>query len=369
MDRNISFFNYSDLFLKHEKELLDVFQSVGEKGAFIMQQELSDFESNIADYTGAKFVLGVANATDAIQLLLKAGGVGPGDEVIFCSHTMVATASAIAFTGATPVPVEVGSNHLIDPESIKGAITSKTKAIIPTQLNGRIANMDEILNIANEYNLQIYEDSAQALGAKYKGQSAGTFGLGGCISFYPAKTLGCLGDGGAVLTNDKDIYNKIKLMRDHGRGDDGNVSIWGFNSRLDNLQAAILNFFFQSYEETVERRRNIARLYHENLKDSLNVILPPSPDIDEDHFDIYQNYEIEAETRNELKEYLAENGVGTLIQWGGKAGHEFRDVGFTQSLPLTEKVMRSSLMLPLNMTVTNDEIRYICDCIGNFYND
>jgi len=366
---NIPFFNYSALFKDHEKTIVEILSDVGHRGAYIMQNDLSDFESNIEKYTGIKHAIGVANATDAMQLLLKAGGIGIGDEVIFCSHTMVATASAIAFTGATPIPVEVGTDHLIDPDSIIKAITSRTKAIIPTQLNGRVADMGKILDIAQEYGLQIYEDSAQALGAKYKGQCAGSFGLGGCISFYPAKTLGCFGDGGIVLTNDDNIYNTIKLMRDHGRGEDGNVSIWGFNSRLDNLQAAILNFFFQDYDKTVERRRYIADLYHENLKGLDKLTLPPSTNSDGNHFDIYQNYEIEAEKRDKLKEYLSDRGVGTLIQWGGKAVHEFRDLGFNQSLPFTEKLMRNSLMLPLNMTVTDDEVKYICKCVRNFYND
>jgi dTDP-4-amino-4,6-dideoxygalactose transaminase len=369
MQKKIPFFNYQSLYDEHKTQLTQIFQDVASRGAFIMQEDLVSFEKNLAKYTGAKFALGVANATDAMQLLLKAGGIGVGDQVIFCSHTMVATASAIAFTGATPIPVEAGVDHLIDPESIRKAINSNTKAIIPTQLNGRVANMDEILEIARVHNLQVYEDSAQALGAKYKGQSAGTFGLGGCISFYPAKTLGCFGDGGAVLTNDKNIFNKIKLMRDHGRGADGNVSIWGFNSRLDNLQAAILNFFFQTYDKTVARRREIANLYNQNLEGLINIVLPQSPDSDSMHYDVFQNYEIEADERDNLKEYLSNHGVGTLIQWGGKAVHEFRDLGFKQSLPFTENVMRKILMLPLNMSINNDEIIYICECIKNFYND
>jgi dTDP-4-amino-4,6-dideoxygalactose transaminase len=367
--KNIPFFNYPALFEEYSEDLTDIFKNISGRGAFIMQNDLSNFESNIEKYTGIKHAVGVANATDAIQLLLKAGGVGVGDEVIFCSHTMVATASAIAFTGATPIPVEAGSDHLIDPDSIIKAITSRTKAIIPTQLNGRVADMDKILNIAQEYGLQIYEDSAQALGAKYKDQCAGSFGLGGCISFYPAKTLGCFGDGGLVLTNDDDIYNAVKLMRDHGRGEDGNVSIWGFNSRLDNLQAAILNFFFQDYDKTVNRRRSVADLYHEELKGINELILPPATNSNNNHFDIYQNYEIEAERRDKLKSFLSDNSIGTLIQWGGKAVHEFKDLGFTQSLPITEKIMRDSLMLPLNMTVTDVEIKYICRCIRSFYND
>ena len=295
---NIPFFNYQSLFKQNEKTLLEIFSDVGRRGAYIMQNDLSDFEMNIEKYTGIKHAIGVGNATDAMQLLLKAGGIGVGDEVIISSHTMIATASAIAFTGATPVPVEAGTDHLIDPESIISAITSKTKAIMPTQLNGRVANMDMIFSIAKEYGLQIYEDSAQALGAKYKNQCAGSFGLGGCISLYPAKTLGCFGDGGLVLTNDEDIYNKIKLMRDHGRSKDGSVSVWGFNSRLDNLQAAILNFFFQSYDETINRRRNIANLYFKELKEIGKLKLPPAVDSDENHFDIYQNFEIEIENRD-----------------------------------------------------------------------
>ena len=368
MITNIPFFNYQLLFDQHKEQLTNIFQDVSSRGAFIMQDDLINFEERLAKYTCAKYALGVGNATDALQLLLKAGDIGVGDEVIFCSHTMVATASAVAFTGATPIPVEAKEDHLIDPKSIKDAITSRTRAIIPTQLNGRIASMDEIVNIAKEHDLQIFEDSAQALGAKFKGQSAGTFGLGGCISFYPAKTLGCFGDGGAVITNDENIYNKIKLMRDHGRGEDGNVSVWGFNSRLDNLQSAILNYFLNSYDQTVERRRNIARLYHERLKGISEIVLPPAPDSDTVHFDIFQNYEIQAEKRDKLREFLFENGIGTIIQWGGRAVHEYKDLGFTQSLPYTEHLIKKILLLPLNMFVTDDEIDYICDNIARFYN-
>ena len=366
---NIPFFKYPDLFTQHSEDLTDIFQKVASRGAFIMQNDLVEFEDNLAKYTGIKYALGVANATDAMQLLLKAGGIGEGDEVIFCSHTMVATASAIKFTGATPVPIEAGADHLIDVTLIESAVTSKTKAIMPTQLNGRVANMDEIMKIADKYDLQVYEDSAQALGAKYKGQSAGSFDMGGCISFYPAKVLGCFGDGGAVLTNNKEIYKTIKLMRDHGRGEDGNVSLWGYNSRLDNLQAAILNYFFENYGDTIQRRRAIANLYAETLKDISHIVLPPAPDSDVNYFDIYQNYEIEVDRRDELKAYLAENGIGTLIQWGGQAVHEFIDLGFNKSLPYTEKIMRSSLLLPINMSITDYEILHVCRAIRGFYND
>jgi len=366
-NKKISFFDYTDLFKKNEKDLVNIFRNVSKKGAFIMQEELSIFESKLEKFTGIKHAIGVANATDALQLLLKAGGLSSGDEVILCSHTMIATASAIKFTGATPVPVEARQDHLIDPASIRKAITKNTKAILPTQLNGRVANMDEVCKIADEYNLQVYEDSAQALGARYKGKSAGSFGLGGCISFYPAKVLGCFGDGGAVLTNNDDIYSQIKLMRDHGREDDGNISTWGYNSRLDNLQAAILSFFFDKYNETIDRRRDIANHYHDRLKDITALKLPPAPNSNIDHFDIYQNYEIESNKRDDLKIFLSNHYIGTLIQWGGKAVNEFKDLGFSQKLPYTENIMRNSLMLPLNMTITDDEIDYVCDIVGKFY--
>ena len=366
-NKKISFFDYTDMFKKNEKDLVNIFRDVSKKGAFIMQEELSIFESKLEKYTGVKHAIGVANATDALQLLLKAGGLSQGDEVILCSHTMIATASAIKFTGAIPVPVEAGEDHLIDPASIRKAITRNTKAILPTQLNGRVANMDEVCKIADEYNLQVYEDSAQALGARYKGKSAGSFGLGGCISFYPAKVLGCFGDGGAVLTNNDDIYSQIKLMRDHGREVDGNISTWGFNSRLDNLQAAILSFFFDKYNETIDRRRDIANHYHDRLKDITGLKLPPPPNSNIDHFDIYQNYEIESNKRDDLKIFLSNHYIGTLIQWGGKAVNEFKDLGFSQKLPYTENIMRNSLMLPLNMTITDDEIDYVCDIVGKFY--
>ena len=161
---------------------------------------------------------------------------------------MIATASAIKFAGAIPIPIEAGEDHLIDHTKIEEKITKNTVAIMPTQLNGRVAKMDEIELIADKYNLAIFEDSAQALGAKYKNKFAGTFGVGGCISFYPAKILGCLGDGGAVLCNDESIYKKILLLRDHGRDEKGNIDVWGYNSRLDNIQAGFLNFYMDSYE-------------------------------------------------------------------------------------------------------------------------
>ncbi len=366
--KQVPFFNYSFVFETQKKQFLACLDDVGSRGAFIMQKDLLDFEQHLADYSGAKYAVGVGNATDGLEMLLVAGGVGPGDEVIFCSHTMVATASAIHVSGAVPVPVEAGADHLLNPEAIEKAITSKTKAIMPTQLNGRTCDMDAVNAIVNKHGLLVFEDSAQALGSKFKGRCAGTFGVGGCISFYPAKILGCLGDGGAVLCNDRDIYDKLLLLRDHGRNPEtGDVDLWGRNSRLDNLQAAFLDLQFQNYDDVIKRRRTIAAIYQERLGRFGQLVLPPAPGYDPDHFDVFQNYEIEAEKRDELKVYLAENGVGTLIQWGGKAVHQFKKLGFTQSLPFTERLFTRMLMLPLNMSLTDEDVHYVSDCINKFY--
>jgi len=365
--RKVPFFNYPYVFTSHEEEFLSIIRDVGRRGAFIMQKELKEFEENIARYVGARYAVGVGNATDGLHLAVRAAGIGPKDEVIFCSHTMVATASAIFFAGATPVPVECGPDHLIDPLAVEKAITPRTKAIMPTHLNGRTADMDRLQEIAQKHNLIIIEDAAQALGSKFKDKCAGTFGIAGVVSFYPAKTLGCLGDGGVIFTNDEEMYKKLKMLRDHGRDESGEVVIWGFNSRLDNIQAAILNFKLSFYDKEIQRRREIARLYHKLLNDLKELTLPPPPDENPDHFDIYQNYEIEADRRDELKNYLEQNGIGTIIQWGGKAVHQWRKLGFLTKLPFTEKMFERCLLLPMNTSLSDDDVLYVANKIREFY--
>ena len=365
--KGVPFFNYPEVFASQEGDFQDIFTDVGRRGAFIQQRDLEEFECRLADYLGVKYIVGVANATDGLLLALRAAGIGPGDEVVFSSHTMVATAAAIHFAGATPVPVECGADHLIDPRSVEAAITAQSKAIVPTQLNGRTADMDAIAEIAQRHRLLIVEDAAQALGSRFKGRAAGTFGVAGAISFYPAKTLGCFGDGGCVMTNDEAIRQKLLLLRDHGRDASGEVVVWGINSRLDNLQAAFLNHKLRTYDDAIARRRQIAASYREQLGNLPQLRLPPGPDDDPDHFDIFQNYEIEAEQRDALKAHLKQHGVGTLIQWGGKAVHQFRKLGFTQDLPYTEALFTRLLMLPMNTALTDDDVDYVCAQIREFY--
>jgi dTDP-4-amino-4,6-dideoxygalactose transaminase len=364
---SVPFFDYPRLFLSEEQELMAIFRDVGLRGAFILQQDLARFERRLADYLGMEFGVGVGNATDGLLLSLRALDLEPGDEVIFCSHTMVATAAAIHFAGATPVPVECGPDHLIDPESVALAVTSRTRVILPTQLNGRTADMHALAAIARHNGLQIVEDAAQALGSRFRGQPAGSFGAAGVFSFFPAKTLGCLGDGGAVVTNSEDVHRRVLELRDHGRGTDGEIVSWGLNSRLDNLQAAILDFRLGSYAVAVDRRRTLACLYESRLGAIEQLKLPPGPAADGEHFDVFQNYEIEAERRADLRAFLKGREIGTALPWGGKAVHQWQRLGFKTDLPFTETVFERVLLLPLNLSLTDDHVSYVCDAIEAFY--
>ena len=364
---NVPFFEYPRFYLDEKDAYLKILDDVGSRGSFIMQQDLEDFESELAKYCNSNYSIGVANGTDAMELALMAIGLEKGDEVIISSHTMVATASAIVTAGGTPVPVDIGYDNLIDPSAIENAISTKTVGIMPTQLNGRTCNMDEICDIANKNKLFIVEDSAQALGSKFDNKSAGTFGIAGGISFFPAKVLGCLGDGGGVLIQDKEIFHKVYQLHDHGRDTDGEVKSWGRNSRLDNLNAAILLHKLKNYSSVVDRRREIASTYQELLGDLEELKLPPAPNSEPKHFDVFQNYEIEAEKRDELKNFLANNNIGTLIQWGGKAVHQFDCFNFNLHLPKTESFFENCIMLPMNMFISNDDIEYVCSKIRMFY--
>lgn len=365
----IPFFRYHHLLESQRCEILKAVTMVMEKGAFILQKELENFESEVAKFAGSRYAIGVADGTESMILALLAAGIGPGDEVILASHTYIATASAVHFSGAKPILVECSKDRLIDPLDIRKKITKKTKALLPTQLNGRTCDMDEIQAICREHNLLLIEDAAQALGSKWKGKCAGTFGFAGSISLYPAKVLGCFGDGGLLFTQDDTTAETLRELRDHGRNREGLVVRWGLNSRLDNLQAAILSVKLKVFPQEIERRRAIARHYHQRLAGLEDLTLPPGPDENPDHFDIYQNYEIESGRRDKLREHLRNQGVGTIIQWAGKAVHQFQGLGFEGvKLPYTEKFMERCFLLPMNTSLTDEEVQYVCDQIIRFYN-
>lgn len=365
--RSIPFFNYKGAFAAIEEPLMDTIRDVISRGAFIMQRDLAELEDAIARFLGVKHAFGVGNATDGLYFAFLAAGLEPGDEVIFPAHTMVASPASVHFAGGVPVPVDIGRDHMLDASKIEAAITPRTRFIMPVQVNGRTCDMDAIGAIAAKHDLGIIEDAAQALGSRFQGKPAGSFGIAASFSFYPAKVLGCLGDGGLVVTNDDAVAERIHQLRDHGRGRDGEVAGWGMNSRLDNLQAAILHLQFRDYDAIVKHRRELAAEYHSALADLAELTLPPAPDQDSRHFDVYQNYELEADRRDALKAYLAERGIGTLIQWGGRAVHQFPALGFDVSLPVTERFFERCLMLPMNMMVTIGDVETIAGTIREFY--
>ena len=367
-NKTVPFFDYPKLWTSQREKLIEIIDTTASSGGFIMQAAVTEFEENLAGFVGSPFAVGVGNATDAMEIFLEAIGLESGDEVIISSHTMLATASAVRVAGGVPIPVDIGPDNLIDPDAIESAITSRTVGIMPTQLNGRVCDMDRVCGIAEKYGLFIVEDAAQALGAKYKEVSAGTFGLASCISFFPAKVLGCLGDAGAVLVRDKHLFESVYQIHDHGRDhSDGEVKRWCRNSRIDNIQAAILLSKLDSYDMVIARRRELAALYEARLSLLDELTLPPAPDSNSDHFDVFQNYELAADRRDALKIWLAESGVGTLIQWGGKAVHHFNNLGFRQECPATDRFFTKCIMLPMNVFISDEDAHYVCDQIFEFY--
>lgn len=367
MSKQIPFFDYPALFAREEAELMPIIHDVLRRGAYIMQKDLLQFEKNLARFLGVKHVIGVADGTVAIMMGLRAAGIKQGDEVIVPSHTFVASAAAVHHVGATPVLADCGADHLIFAAACERKLTNRTRGIMPVHLNGRTANMDGIVDLVHKHGLKIVEDSAQALGSKFKGRFAGTFGVAGTCSFYPSKTLGCFGDGGAVFTDDDAAADYMRLLRDHGRSPNGDVVTWGYNSRLDNMQAAILDVKLSRYEKEISRRRQLAMIYQERLGDLREMVLPPAPDANPDHFDIFQNYEVEAEKRDELRSYLDAHGVRTIIQWGGKALHQFRDLGLNEDVPFTDAMTKRFFLLPMNTSLADDDVAYICDQVRAFY--
>ncbi len=370
MDYKIKFFDYPLQFKVNETEYMEIIKDVLSRGAYILGEDLSKFEENLAKFVGSKYAIGVGNCTDALLLSLHAAGIGHGDEVITVSHTFVATVEVIKFLGAEPVFVDIADDHNMDVKFIEDTITPNTKAIVPSQLNGRICtNMDKLVNIAEKRNLIIIEDSAQALGATYKGKGAGTFGLAGCFSFYPAKLLGTFGDAGAIVTNDKEFTEKVKMLRNHGRGKGTEISLWGLNCRMDNLHAAILDYKLTHLPKWIRKRREIAKIYNDRLSGIKELKLPPPPVNNGDYYDVFQNYEIEAEERIKLVEYLNNKmGIDVMLPWGGKGVHQFKALGLNNfKLPRTDEFFKKCLMLPIYPELKDDEIKYVIQEINNFY--
>jgi dTDP-4-amino-4,6-dideoxygalactose transaminase len=363
----VPFVDFPAEYRRLKDEIDAAIKDVFSRGDFILRGQVQQFERNIASLTGTDYAVGVNSCTDAMFLSLKAAGIAPGDEVITVAHTFVATAAAIVHCGATPILVDIGGDFNMDVAQVEQAVSPRTKAIMPVHLNGRLCEMDKLMNIVSRRNLIVIEDAAQALGATFDGQKAGSFGLAGCFSFYPAKSLGGAGDGGIVVTNDQEFAEKIRLYRDHGRITKEEIAFFGFNSRLDNLQAAILNVKLDHLPQWIERRRELASLYHQGLSEIPYLKLPPSPQTQGRFFDTYQNYVVRAQERDKLIAYLEECGIEVLVSWPKPMHHhEALALGHFR-LPVTERISTEVVSLPLNTEISDEQVKFVIDSIHDFY--
>jgi dTDP-4-amino-4,6-dideoxygalactose transaminase len=364
----VPFVNYPEHYRRIWDEVIQAIKEILSNGDLILREQLKRFENNIASFIGVKYAIGVNSGTDALFLSLRAAGIDRGDEVITVAHTFVATVAAITHCGAKPVLVDVGEDMNMDVDQIEKMITSKTKAIIPVHLNGRMCDMKKIMEIAERYGLVVIEDAAQALGAKLDGRKAGSFGLTGCFSFYPAKILGAAGDGGLVATNDEEIAERVRLLRDHGQQrSTGDILHYGFNTRLDNVQAAILDVKLKYLPEWIERRRELANFYNKDLSNLQKLKLPPPPYPEGRFFDVYQNYVIRLKERDKLASYLKNLGIEVLISWP-KPLHHHDALGLGHYyLPKTEQISKEVLSLPIYAELSEEQAEFVVDGIHKFF--
>jgi dTDP-4-amino-4,6-dideoxygalactose transaminase len=350
-------------------EILEAVSSVMEESAFIGGNYVRKFELEFAEFCGVKQCIGVGNGTDAIFIALKSLGIGPGDEVITAANSFIATSEIVTLLGAKVVFCDVGeANRNIDTDLISHRMTEKTRAIIPVHLYGQPADMDEILKIAEENDLYIIEDCAQAHGAKYKGKRVGTFGQIGCFSFYPGKNLGAYGDGGALVTDDGDMAKKMRMYANHGRSKKYDHEFEGINSRLDGMQAAVLSVKLKYIKEWNLKRNKNARIYNDRLKD-IGDIKTPAITGDRDH--VFHLYVIRTKERDKLKKFLADNGISCGIHYPtalpnleayNYLNHKPED------FPVSSMLQDEILSLPMFPELTTEQIDYVVSKIREFFN-
>ncbi len=366
MISKVPFVSPSRVYLKLKDKLDAAYFEVMSKGDLIDRGQLRTFETSLASFVGTKYAVGLNSGYDALHLSLRALGIGSGDEVIVPAHTFVATCSAVVNVGATPVLVDVSPDFNIDVNKIEAAITAKTKAIIPVHLSGWMADMPEILKLAEKHNFKIVEDACQSLGSSINGIGAGAWGDTGCFSFYPFKILGGYGDGGAITTNSEEIALFARRMRYNGEDrDSGEYYGHGFTCLLDNLQAAFLNIKLEYLPESIARRKYIASRYKEALSGFSDLLLPH---YDRNGFDhVYQNYTLRSKHGNEFSEFLKSNGVEVLTQFRKPYyKHEALNL-IDKGFPETESLSREVCSLPMSMELTDDEVDYVIKTIGYFY--
>ncbi len=364
--REIPFGDLKRHYAEIKPRIDDAVLRVLESGWYILGKELEHFEKEFADYTSASFAIGVGSGTEALHLALVAAGVEPGDEVITVANTAVPTLSAISFAQGIPVFVEIDpDSYCMDASRIEAAITPKTKAIVPVHLYGHACDMPFIMEIAEKHNLKVIEDCAQAHGARVGDQMVGTFGDFGCFSFYPSKNLGAFGDAGMVTTNNAANADAIVKLRNYGQSKRYYHDSIGFNSRLDELQAAILSTQLEFLPAWTTRRREIARLFYKNISNK-NIYLPRVKDGVEH---VYHLFVIRHPRRDELRLHLEEHGIGSQIHYPVpchlQQAYEFLGVPKGR-LPITENYAQTVLSLPNYPELTDNEILYICDVLNKF---
>lgn len=349
-----------------KQELDSAYQRVMESGWFIMGAEVEAFEREFAAYCGAKHCVGVGNGLEALHLILRAYGIGKGDEVIVPSNTYIATWLAVSYAGAKPVPVEpLEHSYNLDPEKVEAAITPRTRAILPVHLYGLLADIDPLMVLAEKYDLKVIEDSAQAQGAHYKGRMSGNLGHVSGFSFYPGKNLGALGDAGAVVTNDDKLVEQVRILRNYGSKVKYYNDQKGYNSRLDEMQAAFLRVKLKHLDEWNMRRMKIASAYLDSLA-LTDLILPSVLDSTKP---IWHIFPIRHSKRDELQKYLKNKGVDTLIHYPvpPHLSGAYADLNMSKgTFPIAEKIAESELSLPMGPHLTLDDAEYVTTIIRDF---
>lgn len=341
-------------FYKYQQEFEEAALRVLRSGWYIMGKELENFESAFAKYCGAEYALGIGNGLDALTLACRAVGIGEGDEVLVQGNTYIASVMGISINGATPVFIEPNEFYQLDETKLEEKLTDKTKAVLVVHLYGHAAKMDAITEFCKKHNLKLIEDCAQSHGSCYEGKMTGTFGDIGCFSFYPSKNLGCFGDGGAIITSNPEYYEKIKMLRNYGSKVRYYNDEVGMNSRLDEIQAALLSVRLSHMEELTEERKQLAAYYMDNIHNE-KIILPQVRD-GADH--VYHQFVIRTKTRDDLISYLKDKGIATIIHYPvpphlAKAyeylGHKKGDY------PITEQMADEVVSIPMYNGLTKEE--------------
>ncbi len=361
----ILFNKLGEEYKKYKKFFDQKIKKVLKSGNFILGEEVENFEKEFAQYIGVKYCVGVGNGLEALQLSLKALDIGPGDEVITTPLSAVASALCIELVGAKAVFVDIDKYFHLDPTEIEKYITKKTKAILGVHIYGQPFDIEKILKICKKYKLYLIEDCAQAHGAEFKGKKVGSFGAVGCFSFYPTKNLGAFGDAGAIVTNDKRIYEYCKIARNYGQKNQYEHIILGLNSRLDELQAGILRIKLKFLDSLNKKRRKIAELYKSKLKDIPEIKLPLER---KNCYHIYHLFVIQVEQRDKLREFLSKKGITTLVHYPKPIHKQLTFKEYNNlSLPNVENVTNKILSLPIHPLLNKKELNYIITTIRKFY--